>query len=102
MPNRNPIDPRRASVRLNVRVGRADVALFDALLEGCEGLATVGTVDRDRSVLRVEVPAAFETTARALLAALGGTVDLEVLSEDEGRRYDAAVTGPRPRKPAGG
>ncbi|MCA9774511.1 MAG: DUF4911 domain-containing protein [Myxococcales bacterium] len=100
MMDRSPSPSARNATLQYWRVGRKDVALFDALLEGYEGLATVATVDRERSILRIEIPSAFVPDVEALLASLSRTLDLARLSEAEALEHADRITGPRPRKPS--
>jgi len=87
------------SVERYYRLPRSQVALFDMLIEGYEGMAVPATVDRKVAIMRVTIPVGFAADFDRLAANLGDPdgegLDLVPLTDEEAAPYRSVETAPR-------
>lgn len=53
------------------QINRRDLVYLKFILEAYEGLSTLSTADRDRGIVRLDVPRRFSADVGALMEALG-------------------------------
>ena len=62
---------------------RRDIAYIKYILEGYEGLATITTVDRDKSVIQFSILPDFASDVDGILEALKREIDIYEIDEGE-------------------
>ena len=75
---------KREMLLRNLRIDRKDIAHLKYILEGYEGLATVTTIQRGGSAVRLSVAPDFSADVDGILEALQGEIDMyEIGGGDE-------------------
>ncbi len=70
-------------VKKDLIVRRRDVSYLKYIMEGYEGLATVTTIDRDRSVVRLSIVPDFVCDVNEIVEALKKEIDIHEVIEGE-------------------
>ena len=63
-------------IKRDLRLNRRDIAYVKYILEGYEGLATVTTIDRSESVVRLSILPDFASDVDGILEALKREIDI--------------------------
>ncbi|MBW2545245.1 MAG: DUF4911 domain-containing protein [Deltaproteobacteria bacterium] len=63
-------------IKRDLRLNRRDIAYVKYILEGYEGLATVTTIDRSKSVVQLSILPDFASDVDGILEALKKEIDI--------------------------
>ena len=63
-------------IKRDLRLNRRDIAYVKYILEGYEGLATVTTIDRSKSVVQLSILPDFASDVDGILEALKREIDI--------------------------
>ncbi|MBN2538448.1 MAG: DUF4911 domain-containing protein [Deltaproteobacteria bacterium] len=70
-------------IKRDLRLKRRDIAYVKYILEGYEDLATITTIDRSESVIRLSILPDFASDVEGILKALKKEIDICEISEGE-------------------
>jgi hypothetical protein len=70
-------------IKRNLKLERRNIAYIKYILEGYEGLATITTVDRDKSVIQLSILPDFASDVDGILEALKREIDIYEIDEGE-------------------
>ena len=71
-------------IKRDLRLNRRDIAYVKYILEGYEGLATVTTIDREKSVVQLSILPDFACDVDGILEALKKEIDIyEIIGEEK-------------------
>ncbi len=70
-------------IQRDLRLQRRDIAYVKYILEGYENLATVTTIDRSESVVRLSIVPDFASDVEGILNALKKEIDIYEIGEGE-------------------
>ncbi len=70
-------------VKRNLILNRREVSYLKYILEGYEGLATVTTVDREKSIVQLSIMPDFVCDVEEIIEALGKEIDICVMNGGE-------------------
>ncbi|HOD34557.1 MAG TPA: DUF4911 domain-containing protein [Syntrophales bacterium] len=65
-----------------IRVKPEEIAYFQFLVEGYEGMGTLTTVDPEKGLLRLSIPRELSVDAEEMLRLIGQDADLEEMAID--------------------
>ncbi len=70
-------------IKRTLKLERRNIAYVKYILEGYEGLATITTVDRDKSVIQLSILPDFASDVDGILEALKREIDIYEIDEGE-------------------
>ncbi|MBW2558455.1 MAG: DUF4911 domain-containing protein [Deltaproteobacteria bacterium] len=70
-------------IKRNLKLERRNIAYIKYILEGYEGLATITTVDRDKSVIQLSILPDFASDVDGILEALKREIAIYEIDEGE-------------------
>ena len=71
------------------RVGRRDLVYLKFILEAYEGISTLSTVEPQGVIVRLSIPAGFESDMEEIIAAVGADIQIEEVTFGSGEVLNA-------------